>query len=151
MKTSLKWVLAIVIATTFVVVQTVGAEETTPADDIEIADFGSNAAIDRDSLTKSLATRWVDQSGESVEVLEQIFSSSTTEQLMVADEATSYEQVRDVLDSFGPSADYVYTPVNPCVIFDTRFGGGGVLSPGFPRQFHYGSGHATRPNLWMRQ
>jgi len=35
------------------------------------------------------------------------------------------------------TTDLIFVPINPCRIVDTRFGGGGIISSGAPRDFYY--------------
>lgn len=114
--------------------------EVIAEDDSEAAASGKvvdpDEIIGRESMVNDLAEYWATQSGEPVENLEQLFDNATTEQLIAISQASVYEQVQAALDSLGDTdRDYVFTPVKPCKIVDTRFGGGGFFFPGNARNY----------------
>lgn len=81
------------------------------------------------------------------EQLELALRRASSEKLALVLKAGSYEQANAILAGPQPNAfgsttqDFVYTPVAPCRIFDTRgTGGGGPLAPGGSRDFYvYGT------------
>ncbi len=108
------------------------------------------AAIDadREGAVQALAQQWSSVSGENVESLAaSILYHTTAQDLLAIQDATTFEQVRAIildqpegetvspLDLGDLNEDLVYTPVTPCRIVDTRFGGGGVIPAGGSRNY----------------
>ncbi len=108
------------------------------------------AAIDadREAVVQTLAQQWASVSGENIESLAaSILHNTTAEDLVTIQDATSFDQIRTILlnapagETVTPltlgdlNEDLVYTPVTPCRIVDTRFGGGGVIQAGKSRTY----------------
>ena len=135
MRSKIKFFLIIAVGVMFVGAQAFVPGEVNAEEDSEAALTGGvvdryNAILDdRDGMVKDLAEYWATQSEESVETLEQIFSKANTQQLLAIDQSTVYEQVQAALDLGDVNRDLVFTPVAPCAIVDTRFGGGGFFAP----------------------
>ncbi len=127
------------------------------------------AAIDaaREGVVKNLAQQWTEASGESIDVLEQTFGVQGAEQLLAIQNAKHFDQVRlivlgqepddsDFLKALEATAvepltigdtdkDFVYTPVNPCRIVDTR-NAVGAFAPGATRSYNVYGGGGTMAN-----
>ncbi len=108
------------------------------------------AAIDadREGAVQALAEQWSSASGESVESLAaSILYNTTAQDLVAIQDATTFGQVQAIIlnQPEGETVaaltlgeldeDLVYTPVTPCRIVDTRFGGGGVIPAGGSRNY----------------
>jgi len=101
---------------------------------------------DREAKLIELAERWAAQLGEGVEDLTRTLHSATTEELLEVDQAGSAEDVREALGDV--DKDLVYTPVTPCIVWDTRpsFGGEGILNVGVVRGMRvHGTGSSLGP------
>ncbi len=106
---------------------------------------------DRQGVVGELAHRWAVLSGENVEALVVMFGRLSDPELLAIQDATDIHHVRRILISQPTNAnlgtsveplilgaldrDFVYTPVAPCRVVDTRFGGGGVIPAGGTRSF----------------
>ncbi len=118
-------------------------------------------AANREGVIKTLAQQWAGASGESVDVLEQTFGAQGNEQLLAIQNAKQFDQVRLIVLGQDPDdsaflktleataveplalgdtdKDFVYTPVNPCRVVDTR-NAVGPFTPGFTRNYNvYGA------------
>ena len=147
MKSKIKWLSIIFIGLMLIGVQAVSAGDIDNDGNIEPA-FSSAAdetplqsqdvleeiAANREATITDLAEIWAPQLGESVEFLLQTFRGATNEQLLAIDLANSSEDVLEILGDV--DKDLVYTPVTPCKILDTRYGGGGVIYSGQTRNYY---------------
>jgi hypothetical protein len=90
---------------------------------------------DHDSVVAELAEFWAGESGYPVEQFELTFGAATAEQLLEIGEAADLEEVNNILIGIcDPDKDYVFTPVTPCRIVDTR-NAGGAFGPDQVREF----------------
>lgn len=113
--------------------------ESSPADLAEIA-ANRDAVMDEIVETWSAeAEGWEEQFGINV-------SMADDNKLLALRNAVDFDEVIAILDSDmlehlgDTSSDLVYTPVTPCKIVDTRYGGGGFIAAGSTRNYQtYGS------------
>lgn len=91
---------------------------------------------DLESVVKELAEFWSGETGYPVEQFEQAFGAATVGQLLEIGEAADLEEVNNILNlgTYDPDKDYVFTPVTPCRIVDTR-NAGGAFGPDQIREF----------------
>jgi hypothetical protein len=134
MKTKSKFFSIIIIGLMLTGAQVFVANNSKADDELAVSDSSSSlTAVDREDMAMTLAEYWADESEEPFENLVQMFSQASMDQLISIAEASSFA---DVLDRLGDlDRDYVFTPVNPCKILDTRFGGGGVFFPNQQRSY----------------
>jgi hypothetical protein len=111
---------------------------------------------DREGTISELLGVWAP--AEGADQLEVTLRAATDQELLLVSQATSFDEVERILlgeaarspvGEFIPNAlgdadqDYLYTPVAPCRIFDTR-NVGGAIAAGTSREFYvYGPGLNT--------
>ncbi len=108
----------------------------------------SALAADFENVVNSLAQQWAQPSGESESALLEMFGALSLSQLLAIQDATSFNDVRLIVLGLEPGntdflaaleaspveplklgsldRDFVYTPVTPCRIVDTRLSGGSL-------------------------
>ncbi len=114
---------------------------------------------DREAFVKGLAEQWASPANESAENLYEIFRRLNSDKLLAIQDATSFDNVRLIMMGQEPGdtaflealasepveplvlgaldRDFVYTPVDPCRIVDTRpsAGGAGTIPAGGTRNY----------------
>ncbi len=105
---------------------------------------------DREAFVQGLVEQWASPSSDSADHLYETFRRLNSDKLLAIQDATNLEAVDAILLGDSPnnlpatplvlgslSGDYVYTPVNPCRVVDTRFaaGGGVPIAAGTTRDF----------------
>ena len=109
------------------------SDEVAPA--MGVVDQLNAINADRESVVIELAEFWAGESGYPVEQFEQTFGAATAGQLLEIGEATDLEEMNNILIGIcDPDKDYVFTPVTPCRIVDTR-NAGGAFGPDQVREF----------------
>jgi hypothetical protein len=106
---------------------------------------------DRDALVRTLASQWANPLEEEENTLLQSFNALENTKLITLNEATSLQQVKDILTPTSRKQDatdtakllgdvaknLVYTPVTPCRILDTRNAGtGSPLAAGSSKNYY---------------
>jgi hypothetical protein len=121
--------------------------------EVELARLAEIQA-DREGKIAELVAMWAPRGGAEAEQLEMTLRAAKPAQLLRVSAAESFDAVERILLGAGAGApfggvlpndlgdtsqDYVYTPVTPCRIFDTR-NAGGSISAGTTREFYvYGT------------
>ena len=156
MKTKIKWFGVIVLGVMFLFVQAVYAGDVQPVPDpaagatyVEMeanlqADLAAIAS-DRKAVINDIVAMWPTEPG-GAEDLRTMLSQADDEDLLAILNAGSFDEViatlggGDLLE-VRTDRDYVFTPVTPCRIADTRVAGPGIIVAGTGRIWRvYGSG-----------
>ncbi len=156
MKTEIKWFGIIVLGLIFLFVQAVYAADEQPEPDpaasaaleeMEADLQGDLAAIaaDREAVIDDIVAMWPTEPGGE-EDLRSALSMADDDDLLAILNANSFNEViatlgGDDLLEVRTDRDYVFTPVTPCRIADTRVAGPGRIVSGTSRLWRvYGSG-----------
>ncbi len=144
-----RWMFAVALATTLCWSLPVWADDGVDAE--RLYKMERLAALDADlpGAIQALAEQWSGPSGFSADELFKTFQRASSDQLLALQDATSINEVDRILlggesDTVNPLTlgslfrDYVYTPVEPCRIVDTRIavGGGNPIPANTTRDFH---------------
>lgn len=152
MKTKIKWFGIIVVGVMFFGVQAIYAEEVQPEPDpaadaayeeMEASLQADLAAIasDREAVIEDIVATWPTEPGAE-EDLRSMLSHASDEDLLAILDVDSFAEFESTLAP-RTDRDYVFTPVTPCRIVDTRVAGPGRVVAGTSRIYYAHGGGAT--------
>jgi len=152
MKTKIKWFGIIVIGLLFLGAQVTFAEDVQiipdPAAGVAVEEMNANLqdaleeiASDREAVIEDIVAMWPAEPGAEDD-LRSILSYASDEDLLAILDAGSFAEMESVLAPH-TDKDFVFTPVNPCRIVDTRVAGPGIVVAGTSRVYYTHGGGAT--------
>ncbi len=137
------WLCSVIVGVACLAIQPVAQAQQQPLERLAAID------ADRDNVIYRLASQWSGQADESTDVLVATFSGLTSEQLLAIQDADNMDQIKLIVSGQEPGdttyltaltnpspepltlgdldKDFVYTPVSPCRIVDTRLTAAGPI------------------------